>query len=512
MNNLHMVHDISEIKAYVVDEKWNPYDQLRKNEIALLYILDGYGEVLNHEQRIDLRRGELLVIAQASEKLEQVVLNPLMPMNVFEIKYISASVCRAGGEWIVDEVKPQVRPNHSINKISHALISYHLNKLYHQWSNGCKTLIYDEPFLNHFKRVIANIDDVSNHHEDERVNLLADIKTYMDRHFEETIQVNEMIKASGLNLTTFYKEFKEYIGIPPLQYITSKRMEKAKHLLLSNTMKISDVSNEVGYQDVYYFSRLFKRTVGVSPRKFSQLCNRKIYVEAPVFIADLMALGISSNLFYPPQQSCPKRMLKTPRERDTCLKEMRLNNPDQIICRQCDELWIDQLREVAPISMIPYKNIDWRSRFLKISSEIGSENLALKWLHQYDKRLDILRKRVNNKIGNETILAIRVLEGKIRVFGDKRRKLSDFLYRELGLKAPACIQGIPYYDIHDSKELTHINAHHILLLTDPGTEGQTIKVKQQVSGNIYEVNSSPWLSYSALGHERVLMELKEILL
>lgn len=86
------------------------------------------------------------------------------------------------------------------------------------------------------------------------------------------------------------------------------------------------------------------------------------------------------------------------------------------------------------------------------------------------------------------------------------------LYRELKLNAPTFIQEIPFYDMsYDAEELSGLNANHILLLGNSRTEKQLLHVKRLLKGNIYEVNSFAWLSYSAWGHERVLSDALEIL-
>ncbi|SFF00249.1 helix-turn-helix domain-containing protein [Alteribacillus iranensis] len=104
---------------------------------------------------------------------------------------------------------------------------------------------------------------------------LAIIQKYIDEHYYECIEINDLVKLSRLNTSLFYYKFKKHTGFTPLQYITHKRINKAKHLLLSTSMKIYDVAHAVGYKDSYYFSRMFKRMVGVSPQKFKHLKIRE---------------------------------------------------------------------------------------------------------------------------------------------------------------------------------------------------------------------------------------------
>ena len=64
--------------------------------------------------------------------------------------------------------------------------------------------------------------------------------------------------------------FKKIIGESLVEYITKKRITEAKSLLKNDDIKLSEVAEKVGYKDYYYFSKLFKKHVGVSPLKYKQ--------------------------------------------------------------------------------------------------------------------------------------------------------------------------------------------------------------------------------------------------
>ena len=53
-----------------------------------------------------------------------------------------------------------------------------------------------------------------------------------------------------------------------VQYINTKRVEKAKQLLLDTNLKIKDISALVGIEDQLYFNKIFKKEIGMSPREF----------------------------------------------------------------------------------------------------------------------------------------------------------------------------------------------------------------------------------------------------
>jgi len=64
--------------------------------------------------------------------------------------------------------------------------------------------------------------------------------------------------------------FKKRYGVSPLTYITTLRINRAKHMLRENGSSISEVAQKAGYSDPAYFSRVFRKYVGVSPKQFRQ--------------------------------------------------------------------------------------------------------------------------------------------------------------------------------------------------------------------------------------------------
>ncbi len=85
--------------------------------------------------------------------------------------------------------------------------------------------------------------------------------------------------ASELNLSysLFRKIFRDYTGISPGEYQMQHKMNRAINHLADNKTSIKQISIELGYQTPQYFSRLFKRRTGKSPKAFRQLIVNKVY-------------------------------------------------------------------------------------------------------------------------------------------------------------------------------------------------------------------------------------------
>ena len=101
------------------------------------------------------------------------------------------------------------------------------------------------------------------------------VETYIREHMTEPITAKELAAEFGLVAPYLGRLFKEYIGYTPAQYIQKLRIERAKYLLSADgDILAKDVAEMVGYPDPAYFSKLFKKKVGVWPSEYkSSLCN-----------------------------------------------------------------------------------------------------------------------------------------------------------------------------------------------------------------------------------------------
>ena len=81
----------------------------------------------------------------------------------------------------------------------------------------------------------------------------------------------------GYSQVQLYRIFKERTGFSPIDYYINLKIQEASHLLTLSNLKVKDVASKLGYEDVYYFSRLFKKKMGYSPHEYQKkTTNRKI--------------------------------------------------------------------------------------------------------------------------------------------------------------------------------------------------------------------------------------------
>jgi len=101
--------------------------------------------------------------------------------------------------------------------------------------------------------------------------IIMKILKYIDDNIDKKISVKDLSSYVHFHPNHFMRYFKEHVGKPPLKYIKDIRIYKAKNLLYLTSETISEIAEKVGYPDVEYFSKRFKRDTGFSPSDFRKL-------------------------------------------------------------------------------------------------------------------------------------------------------------------------------------------------------------------------------------------------
>ncbi|MBP3916286.1 MULTISPECIES: AraC family transcriptional regulator [unclassified Clostridium] len=94
------------------------------------------------------------------------------------------------------------------------------------------------------------------------------VLNYINDHYSEDISINTLAELCEYSEYHFMRFFKKHIGLTCVQYINNLRLEKSSILLTSTNNAIMDVSLEVGFDNLSYFNKLFKRKYNLTPKEF----------------------------------------------------------------------------------------------------------------------------------------------------------------------------------------------------------------------------------------------------
>ena len=97
---------------------------------------------------------------------------------------------------------------------------------------------------------------------------------YFHSHYEEEIFISEVADMFNIDRRRIAYLFEKITGMTPVQYLMHYRVSKAKELLAITDLTIAEVAEAVGYQDNFYFSRVFKKVMQQSPSQYRKLNKR----------------------------------------------------------------------------------------------------------------------------------------------------------------------------------------------------------------------------------------------
>ena len=97
---------------------------------------------------------------------------------------------------------------------------------------------------------------------------LIDVKEYIDTHYSEKITLDRLSEMFSINKFYLERIFKEQFGVSIINYLTNIRITHAKRLLRFTSKSVEQIGLECGITPLYYFSRMFKQTEGISPSEY----------------------------------------------------------------------------------------------------------------------------------------------------------------------------------------------------------------------------------------------------
>lgn len=117
-------------------------------------------------------------------------------------------------------------------------------------------------------------EDLEKAHPDE---LVLEAQAKMRENLRKPADISALAKSAGLSRRSFDRRFKSATGSTPLNYLQKIRLSAAKDLLTNSNLSIQEIMYECAYQDASYFSEIFKRHFGASPREYRTTVRAKLF-------------------------------------------------------------------------------------------------------------------------------------------------------------------------------------------------------------------------------------------
>ena len=190
-----------------------------------------------------------------------------LPKGVTEGEYTVEKLVR--GECIdiyfdtPDPMPPEALVLKNMNEVGHLFVKAH--RVWQDKKEGyyakCLSILYE---------IIAHIQQAAaTYRSGSRTQKLHPAIEYMNEHLGDVdFDYRAMCAKTGLSYNHFKNLFVNQYGHPPVKHLTALRMERARELLITGQYGVTAIAEACGFDNVYYFSSVFKKYFGVSPRQY----------------------------------------------------------------------------------------------------------------------------------------------------------------------------------------------------------------------------------------------------
>jgi AraC-like DNA-binding protein len=98
--------------------------------------------------------------------------------------------------------------------------------------------------------------------------VIEEVRFQMRSEVGRNFDLEKFAAENNMGYSWFRRMFKNYTGLSPRQYCIQLKIMRAKELLLSTNLTVKEISYELGFESIHYFSRMFKQKTGINPTKF----------------------------------------------------------------------------------------------------------------------------------------------------------------------------------------------------------------------------------------------------
>ncbi|MGG4492689.1 helix-turn-helix domain-containing protein [Brevibacillus reuszeri] len=380
---------------------------------------------------------------------------------------------------------------------------------------------------------------------------VSTVMKHIDAHYNQQLRLNQIAELVHCSSRQLQRWFKQQEQIGPMEYVIKIRMNHAAQLLQHTAATVREIAESIGYHNVFYFSRAFKKYYGISPLSYRRaavadknLVIKHVKGELPIrqspkriVVLDVQyadqlitlnerpvgSVGIEGTVIGFPDYLQDKlgqtEVLGTYEQPN--MESISMLQPDLIVCTEAHEQHYGHLSRLAPTVMFQ-RNEDWRFILGIFGMITDKTEEANQILLEYREKAARLSEELANTLRGQRVALIRPRDASIRVHTAAHRT-GAVLYEDLGLSAPFFIEEASDIAYQISLDvLPEVNADHYFLLCNDmfkdwtttvqhSTEWRSLSaVKQQC---VYTVDSSVWIgSYGPTGINRILDEVAHYLL
>ncbi len=228
--------------------------------IEILFMLNGHGTVTIEDTEHSVKEGDIIVVN--SNRIHHV--RSLTDRLEYYCLIIDKDYCDSLG-FNLDLINIDEKFNDDKLFDIIAEIAYEVNN---------KELYFESIVTGNAQKILANLfrNHVSNISEYNStvagVEMIKRSIEYIKKHYSEKITLEDIVEHIGYNKFYFCRTFKKMTGVTVNAYINNVRIQKASAMLVNNGCSVNEAASKCGFNDISYFTKVFKKRTNMMPSKF----------------------------------------------------------------------------------------------------------------------------------------------------------------------------------------------------------------------------------------------------
>lgn len=254
--------------TYAIDRiavpSWRLDNRMQTHNLMLLY--DGRAEFSRNESRTAAARGDLIYYKPGDRRYA--VTFPDAPIKSYAVDFNYTCPIYCNNEWRLEE---HPLPFSFCQRITDELLFLKLNDLFSKLTKSAlaarvRTDVHERVILTEILVLLFQFSE-RNQYSYSIAGKVEKVIGYMTENHSRNITLAELAEYAHMSVSYLGSIFRSVTGRSPIDYLIEIRINRAKNLLRDG-YSVTDTSRLVGFNDIYYFSRMFKRHEGISPSEY----------------------------------------------------------------------------------------------------------------------------------------------------------------------------------------------------------------------------------------------------
>ena len=236
----------------------------KHDDYLMIYCLDGEGKLTINKQIHTVKAGDIICLPKGVAHAYKA--SEATPWTIYWVHFSGDK-----SEDFIDYLA--INSNNYVFPLGiHSRLTSDFESLLEcrQYSYNINAFVHTASLLRQILTHIAQLQPLAKQQAAHNFDLER-VHSLMQARVHEQLELEALAETVSLSKFHFIKKYKELTGTTPINHFIHLKVERACHLLDVTTKSINEISFAVGYEDAYYFSRIFKKIMGISPSQYRRM-------------------------------------------------------------------------------------------------------------------------------------------------------------------------------------------------------------------------------------------------